>query len=101
MGVTICLPLFGHPGRELDEGTALTGRQLRDLAKDFGERLERAAVILDTLTTAGWKAQTAMFDALLWHPSVITSADAEARLRSLGVNPDDLIIVEDPQEEDE
>src|SRR5438477_10440894 len=38
MGVTVCLPLFGPAGRELEEEGALKGRQLRDLATRSEER---------------------------------------------------------------
>ena len=30
MGVTVCLPLFGNAGQELEEGAVLRGQQLRD-----------------------------------------------------------------------
>ena len=100
MGVTVSLPLFGEPGRELEQGSALNGRQLRELATALQERLDKAAATLDTLATAGWSAHVALFDALLHHPLIGTREDAELRLRAVGVDPEGLIIIEDVEDED-
>ena len=79
MGVTVSLPLFGNPGRELEEGRPLKGRQLRDLAEDLHARLLRDADVLDKLEADGWTTQVAMFDVLLHHPAVQTQEQAVAR----------------------
>jgi hypothetical protein len=101
MTVTVCLPLFGEPGRELEQGSPLSGRGLRELASGLGERLEKAATTLDVLATFGWTAHVALFDAVLYHPEIATREDAERRLRDAGVDPEALIIVEDVEEEEE
>jgi hypothetical protein len=101
MGVTVCLPLFGEPGRELEQGSTLNGRQLRELAAGLHERLDKAAATLDKLAAAGWTAQVSLFDAILHHPQIATREDAELRLRALEVDPEGLIIVEDVEDEDE
>ena len=101
MGVVICLPLFGPPGRELEEGTLIQSRQLRTLAADLQVRLLRAADSLDRLTAAGWSARVAIYDAILSLPGVETSEEATSRLQALGLSPDELIIVEDVDEEDD
>jgi hypothetical protein len=95
MGVTVSLPLFGEPGRELEQGSPLNGRQLRELSATLHERLDKAAATLDTLAAAGWSARVSLFDALLHHPQIATREDAELRLRALGVDPEGLIIIED------
>jgi hypothetical protein len=100
MGVTVCLPLFGNPGRELEEGAAVQGRQLRDLGTELHARLHCAADTLDRLTTAGWTAHVALFDVLLSYKGVETTADAMQRLQALGIDPQELMIVEDVEEED-
>jgi hypothetical protein len=100
MGVTVCLPLFGNPGRELEEGAAVRGRQLRDLADNLHARLLAAALVLDKLEAAGWKTQAAMFDVLLHHPEVGTREQAEARLRALEIDPEQMMIVEDVDEDE-
>jgi hypothetical protein len=101
MGVTICLPLFGNPGHELEEGAAVKGQQLRELTVNLTERLQQAADALDRLAAAGWKTQLAMYDVLLFHEEVQTREQATARLQAVGVNPDELMIVEDVEDEEE
>jgi hypothetical protein len=100
VGVTVCLPLFGNPGHELDEGAAASGKDLRALADGIRERLYQAADWLDKLTADGWSGQNAMFDVILTHPQVHTREQAEARLRAVGIDPAQLLIVEDVEEEE-
>jgi hypothetical protein len=99
MGVTISLPLFASPGQELEEAALVQGRHLRELAADLHERLLRAADALDRLGAAGWECRAALYDILLSHPGVQTEAEAVARLGALGVNPEELLIVEDVEED--
>lgn len=101
MGVTVCLPLFGPAGRELEEGAALKGRQLRELADQLRERLLAAADILDQLTAAGWSAQVAIYDAILSQKGVETKEEAVRRLTALGLSADAFMIVEDVEEEED
>jgi hypothetical protein len=101
MGVTICLPLFGNPGRELEEGAPVKGKRLRDLAADLSGRLQKAADTLDRLTDAGWTSQMAMFDVLLHQEGIETKEEATRRLEALGINPDELMIIEDVEDEEE
>jgi hypothetical protein len=102
MGVTVCLPLFGQPGQELEEGSAVKGQQLRDLAADLNTRLLAAADVLDRLLAAGWKSQTAMYEVILTHPDVPTREEAVGRLQGMGIDPEALMIIEDVEDiEDE
>jgi hypothetical protein len=100
MAVVICLPLFGPPGRELDEGHVLQGQHLRKLSAELSERLQHAADILDRLTTNGWTAHVAMYDALLSQPGVETQEEAACRLRALDIAPEELLIIEEVDDED-
>ena len=100
MGVTVCLPLFGPPSRELEEGSVLKGPQLRTLAIELQERLNRAADTLDRLTAAGWSARVALYDAILTRAGVETKERAESLLGELGLVVDDFIIIEDVEEEE-
>jgi hypothetical protein len=101
MGVVICLPLFGPPDRELEEHAALQGRDLRNLATALHDRLQHAADTLDRLTANGWSARLAMYDALLSQPGVETREEAERGLRALGVAPEELLIVEEVDDEND
>ncbi len=101
MSVTICLPLFGPPGRELEEGSDVKGVQIRKLAAELQERLGKAADILEKLHAAGWSARVAMYDVILTRLGVETKEEAERRLRELSFNEEDFIILEDVEEEEE
>jgi hypothetical protein len=100
MGVIVSLPLLGPLGQELEEGSAVRGRQLRELGKDLQARLDRAADTLDRLAADGWAAQVALYDVLLSRAGVETRAQAVGRLTALGIDPEDLLIVEEVEEED-
>ncbi|SRR5579885_809203 len=99
MAVTICLPLFGNPGHELEEGAVVKGTQLRELASQLQERLGKAADILDKLASAGWSTQLAMYDVILLPPQAMTRAEVVSQLQTLGIDPEILMIVEDVEEE--
>jgi hypothetical protein len=99
MGVTVCLPLFGAAGQELDEGQPIRGQQVRDFAASLGERLAAAADLLDRLTAAGWSAQVGLYDVLLSSAAVTTRDEAECRLRELKIDPELFVIFEDVDEE--
>ena len=101
MGVTVCLPLFGNPGQELEEGAAAKSQDLRRLGEALRERLAQAADMLDRLTAGGWSAQIAMYDLILSHPQVATREQAVQRLQSLGLDPEPFLIIEDVEEEEE
>ncbi len=101
MGVTVCLPLFGPPGRELEEGSDIKGVQLRKLATELHERLDKAAEMLERLHAAGWSARVAMYDVILTRLGVETKADAEHWLGELGLAAEEFLIIEDVEEEEE
>jgi hypothetical protein len=100
MGVTVCLPLFGPPGRELEEGKAVNGQQLRNLATELYDRLHKAALMLDQLAASGWSTRVAIYDVILSRPGVETKEDAVRILGELGLAAEDFIIVEDVEDED-
>jgi hypothetical protein len=98
MTVNVCLPLFGDPGRELEEGAR--GRDLRQLGEQLRERLAKAADILDKLHVAGWSSQVAAFDVILTPVRADTREEAERQLREAGVDPEELMIVEEPEQDE-
>jgi hypothetical protein len=101
MAVMVCLPLFGAAGQELDQGQPVRGQQLRDLATSLGERLLAAADFIDQLTAAGWSARVALCDVVFSCASVQTRADAERRLRDLGIDPERFVIFEEIEEDED
>jgi hypothetical protein len=97
MSVTVCLPLYGNPGREL-EG-AVRPRDLRELGERLLERLSCSADVLQTLQDDGWSAQVGEFDVMLTRPGVQTQEDAERALARAGVDLGAFLIFEDLDEE--
>jgi len=96
VSVTVCLPLYGNPGREL-EG-AVTPRDLRELGERLLERLRRAAEVLEALRADGWSAAVGEFDVMLTRPGVSTQEEAERLLRHAGVDPGEMLIFEEVEE---
>ncbi len=62
--------------------------------------MQRAAETLDRLAAEGWSARVALYDVLLARQGVETRDEATRQLTALGVNPEDLVIVEEIEEED-
>jgi hypothetical protein len=100
MGVTVSLPLFGHPGRELEEVKRVRGQDLRKLGVSLGERLARAADILDRLEADGWVTHLGAYDVLFTRPGVATQEEASKRIGALGVDVEQLLIIEDVEDEE-
>ena len=100
MAVVISLPLFGPLGQELEEGAAIQGRQLRTLGTDLQTRLERAAATVDRLSAEGWEARVALYDVLFARAGVETKDEAVRRLTALGINLEELLIIEEIEDED-
>lgn len=101
MRVNVCLPLFGNAGHELEEGAQLQGKHLRALADELRERLLKTADILDRLQAAGWSATVAMYEAFLSNEANMTRAEVEQSLRDLGIDPAELMILEEMEEDED
>jgi hypothetical protein len=100
MAVVVSLPLFASPDRELEDKTKVAGTDLRKLATEVHERLQKAAEILDQLRAAGWSAQVASYDLMLSHPAVRTREDATGRLQQIGIDSEKFLIFEEPDDEE-
>jgi hypothetical protein len=101
VSVSVTLWLFGKPGHELNEGEEVQADQIRALAQGMKERLELAADIVEKLTGAGWEAQMGLYDVMLYNPYVRTEADVRTRLDDLGIDPDEVSILEFEGDEDD
>ncbi|MBL8798399.1 MAG: hypothetical protein JNM56_31175 [Planctomycetia bacterium] len=100
MAVVVALPLFGSPDREIEATARISGEQLRQLGASLQERLQKAATLLDQLRAAGWTAQVGAYDLLLAHPEVQTQESATQRLHKLGIDPNELMIFEEVEDEE-
>jgi hypothetical protein len=92
--------LFGKPGQELDEGKAVTPDEIRALGQCLHERLNEAADIIDKLNRTGWESEMSLYDVILSHPYLRTEAEVESKLLELGIDPQKVCIMEDPDEDE-
>ena len=99
MSVNVCLPLFGAPAHELTEEKRVSGRHLRALGDELRERLLKAANLLDKLEAAGWVAGIAMYEVTLTYDGVETREQAEQRLGAIGIDPVELMIIEEVEDD--
>jgi hypothetical protein len=94
--------LYFKPGEELDEGQPVTAKQLRELAASLGSRLQRAAEILETLTTEGWTNEMLLYSIVLYPKADLSMDEAKDLLRSKGIDPEQVCLHEaDWMEENE
>jgi hypothetical protein len=101
MSVQLMIFLFGKPGQELDEGSEVTAKELRELGKNLHARLDEAANNVEKLTNAGWQAEMTLYDIILSHPYLNTVAAVEEQLEKLGIDPETVTIDDWDDEEEE
>jgi hypothetical protein len=101
MSVNVCLPLFGTPAHELEAEKSVSGAHLRKLGDDLRDRLLKAADLLEKLRADGWVSQMAMYEVILTRPAVETREQAEEALRAVGIDPAELMIIEEVEDEGE
>src|SRR5262245_61821031 len=99
MSVNVCLPLFGAPADELEAEKAISGKQLRALGHELRERLLKAAELLERMEAGGWSAQPAMYEVVLTRFGVETREQAEQQIRAIGIDPSELMIIEEVEDE--
>lgn len=91
----VSLVLFHKPGCMLDEGKPVTAVQLTDLGAYLQEHLEKTARVVQQLADDGWDCTVALYDVVCAAPDSLARVDVEAKLRQLGLDPEDVILDED------
>ena len=99
MSVNVCLPLFGTPAHEHEAEQAISGKQLGTLGEELRERLQRAADLLERMQSEGWSSQVAMYEIVLTRSGVESGAQAEQQIRAIGIDPCELMIIEEVEDE--
>jgi hypothetical protein len=99
--VNVSIFLWSKPGDALGESEPLSAERLREHSAQLHAHLQRVAAILEKLTAAGWSATMGLYDVSLSHPRVTTADQAKDFLRKLDVDPDDVYIDENEDEEAE
>ena len=102
--VTVSVFLFGKPAWEIDglEGSPVDIELLNEVAscgQELGRRLARAAELGRKLVERGWEGVGLLYD-MDFYKSV-SLRDAEEELKALGIEPDEVSIREEYEDDDE
>jgi hypothetical protein len=98
--VSLSLPLFMKPAHYLDEGKQTSPRQLRELADVLHETLNTAAKTLAILERAGWNHWVTLYSIDLESPvNLRTVEEAQKVLQGLGIDPRNVQIFDDEEDE--
>jgi hypothetical protein len=101
MGASVEVFLFGKPEMMLGGGDApVTPADVASLGEELRQRLLRASEVMALLEKDGWLGDLCLYDMDYTHPDVGTAEEAVRRLRALGVDPDEVTVVEDGDEWD-
>ena len=101
MGVVIGLPLFGPPGRELEDGETIDGPRLRQAGRGASPTAGAGSRHPGSACGRRLDARLGQYDAILDHPEVETPDEAARRLQTLGIAPEDLLIFEEAEDEED
>jgi hypothetical protein len=101
--VTVSVFLFGKPAWEIErlEGSPVDLELLNEVAscgKELCKRLARAAELGRKLVERGWEGVGLLYD-IDFYKSV-SLRDAEEELKALGIEPDEVAIREEPEDDE-
>ena len=99
MGVEADLFLFGKPAWELDMEEA-SAEEIRKKGDEIKERLYRIAEIMEKLEQAGWERYSASLYSISFYKE-INEEEAKEELRRLGIDPEEVSLMEIEEEEEE
>ena len=99
MGVEADLFLFGKPAWELDMEEA-SAEEIRKKGDEIKERLYRIAEIMEKLERAGWERYSASLYSISFYKE-INEEEAKEELRRLGIDPEEVSLMEIEEEEEE
>ncbi len=102
--VTVSVFLFGKPAWEIDglEGSPVDMELLNEVAsrgQELSRRLARAAELGRKLVERGWEGVGLLYDIDFYKS--ISLRDAEEELKALGIEPDEVTIREEDEDDDE
>ena len=101
--VTVSVFLFGKPAWEIEglEGEPVNLELLDAVAscgQELGKRLARAAEVGRKLVVKGWEGYGLLYDMEFY--KALTLKDAEDELKSLGIEPDEVSIRDESDDEE-
>ncbi len=99
MGVEVDLFLFGKPEWEMNI-EEVSASEIREKGEELRERLNRIAEIMEKLENAGWERAGASLYSISFYKDIAIE-DAKEELRQLGIDPEEVGLMEIEEEDEE
>ena len=99
MGVEVDLFLFGKPEWEMNM-EEVSASEIREKGEELRERLNRIAEIMEKLENAGWERAGASLYSISFYKDIAVE-DAKEELRQLGIDPEEVGLMEIEEEDEE
>ena len=99
MGVEVDLFLFGKPEWEMNM-EEVSASEIREKGEELRERLSRIAEIMEKLEGAGWERAGASLYSISFYKDIAIE-DAKEELRQLGIDPEEVGLIEIEEEDEE
>jgi len=99
MGVEVDLFLFGKPEWEMNM-EEVSASEIREKGEELRERLSRIAEIMEKLENAGWERAGASLYSISFYKDIAIE-DAKEELRQLGIDPEEVSLMEIEEEDEE
>jgi len=99
MGVEVDLFLFGKPEWEMNM-EEVSASEIREKGEELRERLNRIAEIMEKLEGAGWERAGASLYSISFYKDIAIE-DAKEELRQLGIDPEEVGLMEIEEDEEE
>ena len=98
MGVEVDLFLFGKPEWEMNM-EEVSASEIREKGEELRERLHRIAEIMEKLEGAGWERAGASLYSISFYKDIAIE-DAKEELRQLGIDPEEVGLMEIEEDEE-
>ena len=98
MGVEVDLFLFGKPEWEMNM-EEVSASEIREKGEELRERLHRIAEIMEKLENAGWERAGASLYSISFYKDIAIE-DAKEELRQLGIDPEEVGLMEIEEDEE-
>ena len=91
--------LFGKPEWEMNM-EEVSASEIREKGEELRERLHRIAEIMEKLENAGWERAGASLYSISFYKDIAIE-DAKEELRQLGIDPEEVGLMEIEEEDEE
>ena len=91
--------LFGKPAWEIENMEEVSASEIREKGEELRERLHRIAEIMEKLQNAGWERAGASLYSISFYKDIAIE-DAKEELRQLGIDPEEVGLMEIEEDEE-